>query len=206
MKWRRETPYNFISLFDDVLTVFKETLDYAVNKRNLLGFLLFYATVIIGTLVVIPISLVILCSLHTIDLCLIYLVGKISDGMDDDRPEWVRTLSIITALLTVIPLLVFYTPGIIYSHFKEKKEKKLLEMERRIEITRDEVLRSWGRQAPPPQPYRDRGVKAKDFKPKKYLRPHNFNKERKARFISPGVYIREVDYSFMPSEGRYNNL
>ena len=43
----------------------------------------------------------------------------------------------------------------------------------------------------------DRGVKAKDFKPKKYLAPHNFNKKHKQLFISPGVYIREVDHSII---------
>jgi len=215
MKWRRETPYNFINVFDDVLTVFKEILDYAVNKRNPLGFLLFLATGMISILVIIPIGLVIFGVLHTIDLGLSYLVGKISNGIEDDKPEWVTVISIIAILLTIIPTLIFYTPGIIYQHFKEKKGKRPRELEQRIEITRDEVLRSWGVDAVVRRAMSDVGRERdgfipvrekKDFKPKKYLRPHNFNKERKARFISPGVYIREVDYSFMPSEGRYYNL
>jgi len=199
MKWRRETPYNFINVFDDLLTVFKETLDYAVNLRNTVGFLLFYATVIIGTLVVIPISLVILFSLHTIDLGLSYLVGKISNGIEDDKPEWVKVISLITIILTIIPTLIFYTPGIIYQHFKEKREKKLSEMERRVEITRDEVLRSWGVDAVVRRAMSDVGWEEpikdkKDFKPKNYLVPHNF---KTGKVIIPGLtaVTRELERS-----------
>ena len=44
--------------------------------------------------------------------------------------------------------------------------------------------------------------RVEDFKPKKYLRPHNFNKESKARFISPGVYIE----GNMSTTSGYNSI
>jgi hypothetical protein len=198
MKWRRETPYNFINLFDDVLTVIKEIMDYAANKRNLLGFLLFFATGIISILVVIPISLVILSFLHTIDLSFVTILEKTSAGMNKDESQVIQGLAVLTALLFVLPVLVFYTPSIIYSYFKERREKKRVELEQRVEMAREQVLRSWSNCMPPP-PQSVRTVKTQDFIPKNYLVPHNF---KTGRVIIPGITIQTTALERSSRRGR----
>ena len=176
-----EMPYNLISIPDKAFNLWKRGLDYTVDNHN---FILFILLLFVGF----P-----LCMIITTPILLLagieYFLYTIMDYLDEvgDENKFKSYMSYTGIIIMIVPTLIFFGPGLIYHSIKKHREKKESALNREMEMT-IERIRCNNREMERLQRYTRRN-RVEDFKPKKYLRPHNFNKERKARFISPGVYI-----------------
>ena len=206
MVWRQETQYKFLNVLDNVYRVFREVIDYTVSIRNPFGFILFYATGIIGFSLVLPISFILFNVLHGIDLFFITVLEKTTKGLNEDSPNWIQFISVTIALTFILPIIAFYTPSIIYYHFKDKRDAKIEQKRVNLERARLQAegdLARWTRPTTDLTRFlRTDFVRVnKDFKPKKNIKAHNFT-EHKVRSITPGVYITERDHVIINRRGR----
>jgi hypothetical protein len=204
-KWDDKHMYNWMGAMSFVTAIHAKILNIAMETRNLMGFIGFMMTTIIGFpiryfmvgLMAIPQTFewIMANLIEFID----YLISGNSE--DEDSRQFRTIVGLLMALAFVLPYAMTWgLPDVVLKLVRKHKEKLGSAQRMRDVITRDEVLRNWGITVPPP-PQRSRGVKAKDFKPKKYLVSHKFNKERKERYITPGVYIRETDHTWVPGVG-----
>jgi hypothetical protein len=177
-----EMPYNFISIPDKAFNLWKRGMDYTVDKISLFNFILFCLLMLaVPICVVIVTPIILLAGVE-------YFLYTIMDYLDEvgDENKFKSYMSYTGIMIMLVPTLIFFGPGLIYHSIKKHREKKESALNRGMETI--ERIRCNNREIERLQRYTRRN-RVEDFKPKKYLRPHNFNKERKARFISPGVYI-----------------
>lgn len=190
-----ELPYDFINILDKTITRWKKGIDRTTENKNGWGFLAFISLIILGT-PLIAMSIVLFFTLHTLEYVMAWIIEKIDDNINEGGVR--EYFGITFAVIMFIPLIIFYGPGFIHNKRKERKEKKL-ERERQhqevLDRAREHLRREWC------DPYLPTRVirKTADFKPKKYLVPHNF---RKGKVIIPGVYTE----GNMSTAMGYNNV
>jgi hypothetical protein len=141
------------------------------------------------------------------------LMGWVNKEMERDALDSIRGLPVImVTLFILIPYVITWgLPKLIQEVRKRRVERRLEEQAETLRQV-EEGRRRWehldgleqtredlGRYL---RATRDRGVKAKDFKPKYYVAPHIFNREHKTLFVSPGVYTRD---EFVVTQHREGN-
>lgn len=172
-----EMPYNFISIPDKVFNLWKRGMDYTVDKINLFNFILFCLLMVAVPICVAIVTPIILLAgvEHLFYTIMDYLDDKV--GHDNPLVHFMATCGI---MLMIVPTLTFFGPGLIWNKIKKHRVKK---REERTRLTLEQInndIQQW---------YTIKRVE--DFKPKHTLKAHTFNKKRKERFISPGVYIQD---------------
>jgi hypothetical protein len=186
-----EMPYNFISIPDKVFNLWKRGLDYTVDNHS---FILFILLLFVGF----P-----LCMIITTPILLLagieHLLYTIMDYLDEvgDENKFKSYMSYTGIIIMLVPTLIFFGPGLIYHSIKKHMEKKESALNREMEMT-IERIRCNNREMERLQRYTRRN-RVEDFKPKKYLVPHNF---RKGKVIIPGVYIE----GNMSTTSGYNSI
>jgi hypothetical protein len=186
-----EMPYNFISIPDKVFNLWKRGLDYTVDNHS---FILFILLLFVGF----P-----LCMIITTPILLLagieHLLYTIMDYLDEvgDENKFKSYMSYTGIIIMLVPTLIFFGPGLIYHSIKKHMEKKESALNREMEMT-IERIRCYNREMERLQRYTRRN-RVEDFKPKKYLVPHNF---RKGKVIIPGVYIE----GNMSTTSGYNSI
>jgi hypothetical protein len=191
-----EMPYNFISIPDKAFNLWKRGRDYTVDKISLFNFILFTLLHVVGF----P-----LCMIITTPILLLagveYFLYTIMDYLDyldevGDENKFKSYMSYTGIMIMLVPTLIFFGPGLIYHSIKKHREKKESTLNRGMETI--ERIRCNNREMERLQRYTRRN-RVEDFKPKKYLVPHNF---RKGKVIIPGVYIE----GNMSTTSGYNSI
>jgi hypothetical protein len=206
--WDDKHMYNWMGAMSFVTTIHDKILYITMETRNLMGLIGFIMATVIGFpiryfmvgLISIP------QSFEWIMANLIEVLDRqiVNNNKDEDSKQFRTLLGVVMAFAFVLPYAITWgLPNLISKGIKKRKEKLESRQRMRDVITRDEVRERWGIAVPPP-PQRNRGVKAKDFKPKKHLVPHNFNREHKTLFVSPGVYTRDEFVVVEEREGNVN--
>ena len=114
-----------------------------------------------------------------------------------DENKFKSYMSYTGIMIMLVPTLIFFGPGLIYHSIKKHREKKESALNREMGMT-IERIRCYNRDMERLQRYTRRN-RVEDFKPKKYLVPHNF---RKGKVIIPGVYIE----GNMSTTSGYNSI
>jgi hypothetical protein len=188
-----EMPYNFISIPDKVFNLWKRGRDYTVDKISLFNFILFCLLMLaVPICVVIVTPIILLAGVE-------HLLYTIMDYLDEvgDENKFKSYMSYTGIIIMLVPTLIFFGPGLIYHSIKKHREKKESALNREMEMT-IERIRCNNREMERLQRYTRRN-RVEDFKPKKYLVPHNF---RKGKVIIPGVYIE----GNMSTTSGYNSI
>ena len=129
----------------------------------------------------------------------------VTDGKKPFPVDLLQALLVITTLAVASPFLVWILPMIIYDVIKEKREAKqaretidpdfsdtmieIREQRERIEAILRGDEREIRRQPKP------------DFLPKKTIKVHSLKDKKEPTFVSPGVYTRETDHSYVTVGG-----
>ena len=202
-----EMPYNFISIPDKAFNLWKRGRDYTVDKISLFNFILFCLLMLaVPICVVIVTPIILLAGVE-------YFLYTIMDYLDEvgDENKFKSYMSYTGIMIMIVPTLIFFGPGLIYHSIKKHREKKESALNREMEMTAPyamlinrememtiERIRCNNREMERLQRYTRRN-RVEDFKPKKYLVPHNF---RKGKVIIPGVYIE----GNMSTTSGYNSI
>lgn len=187
-----EMPYNFISIPDKVFNLWNRGTDYTVDKISLFNFILFCLLMLaVPICVVIVTPIILLAGVE-------HLLYTIMDYLDEvgDENKFKSYMSYTGIIIMLVPTLIFFGPGLIYHSIKKHREKKESALNREMETI--ERIRCNNREMERLQRYTRRN-RVEDFKPKKYLVPHNF---RKGKVIIPGVYIE----GNMSTTSGYNSI
>jgi hypothetical protein len=148
---------------------------------------------------------------HTIEWAYLSLIRKVDKLIDDnEKPfeiKFIQALLILTTLVVASPFFVWIGPKALYLHIKDKSSKRTrmewdrLERERNLRREMDEqreriasILRG---DAPEPVSRQPKP----DFLPKKTIKAHSLKDKKGPTFVSPGVYTRETDHSYVTVRG-----
>jgi hypothetical protein len=189
-----EMPYNFISIPDKAFNLWKRGRDYTVDKISLFNFILFCLLMLAVPICVVIVTPIIL--LAGVEHFLFSTIDYLSKGIDNNKGKIKGYLAATTSIIMMPPVLTFFGPVIIWNRIKEHREKKESALNRGMETI--ERIRCNNREMERLQRYTRRN-RVEDFKPKKYLVPHNF---RKGKVIIPGVYIE----GNMSTTSGYNSI
>jgi hypothetical protein len=187
-----EMPYNFISIPDKAFNLWNRGRSYTVDKISLFNFILFCLLMLaVPICVVIVTPILLLAGIE-------HLLYTIMDYLDEvgDENKFKSYMSYTGIIIMLVPTLTFFGPVIIWNRIKEHREKKESALNREMETM--ERIRCYNREMERLQRHTRRN-RVEDFKPKKYLVPHNF---RKGKVIIPGVYIE----GNMSTTSGYNSI
>jgi hypothetical protein len=194
MKWSDKILYPWVEWIEALIGLGDDITDIALEKRSPLGFLIFLMGVIIT-----PIRWFVIGTLSIIQTFEWAFFGKVTEFIHNrvERNGELNAKDFIAIVLLgfgiMAPLMLTWgLPAIIRDKRKDKREKEL----ERIRLARERSEREWGRIREEIVELEARLAErrqAKDFKPKKRVTPHNFNKKRKERFVCPGVYVTESE-------------
>lgn len=122
--------------------------------------------------------------------------------------SFIQDLLALTTLAVASPFFVWIGPKALYLHIKDKSSKRTrmewdrLERERNLQREMDEqreriaaILRGDA-----PEPVSRQHTKP-DFLPKKTIKAHSLKDKKGPTFVSPGVYTRETDHSYVTVGG-----
>jgi signal transduction histidine kinase len=189
MKWSDKILYPWVEWIEALIGLGDDINNIAYEKREPWGFLIFLMGVIIT-----PIRWFVIGTLSIIQTFEWVFFGKVTEFIHNrvERNGELNATDFIAIVLLgfgiMAPLMLTWgLPAIIRDKRKDKREKEL----ERIRLAQEQREREWG-------VIREEIVElevrlaerreAKDFKPKKRVTPHNFNKERKTILVSPGVF------------------
>jgi hypothetical protein len=183
-----EMPYNFISIPDKVFNLWKRGMDYTVDKISLFNFILFCLLMVAVPICVAIVTPILL--LAGIEHLFYTIMDYLDERIGHDNPL-VHFMTVFGIMIMLVPTLTFVGPSLIWHNIKKYRVKK---REERTRLTLEQInndIQQW---------YTIKRVE--DFKPKHRLKAHTFNKKRKERFISPGVYIE----GNMSTASGYNSI
>ena len=211
-KWEDKHMYDWLGWMRSLINVRERINDWTVSPKKAYKFPIFMANnVILAPILFFIVGL--MTMMKTVEWSMALLMGWVNKEMDRDALDGLKAFPVLmVTLFILIPYAVTWgLPKLIQEVRKGRVERRLeeqaetlrqVEEDRRrwehldgLEQTREDLgryLRST----------RDRGVKAKDFKPKYYVAPHIFNREHKTLFVSPGVYTRD---EFVVTQHREGN-
>jgi signal transduction histidine kinase len=189
MKWSDKILYPWVEWIEALIGLGDDINNIALEKRSPLGFLIFLMGVIIT-----PIRWFAIGTLSIIQTFEWVFFGKVTEFIHNrvERNGELNAKDFIAIVLLgfgiMAPLMLTWgLPAIIRDKRKDKREKEL----ERIRLAQEQREREWGvirEEIVELEARLAERREAKDFKPKKRVTPHNFNKERKAILVSPGVY------------------
>jgi signal transduction histidine kinase len=192
MKWSDKILYPWVEWIEALIGLGDKITNIALEKREPWGFLIFLMGVIIT-----PIRWFVIGTLTIIQTFEWAFFGKVTEFIHKriERNGELNAKDFIVIILLgfgiMAPLMLTWgLPAIIRDKRKDKREKEL----ERIRLAQEQREREWGRIREEIVELEARLAErrqAKDFKPKKHVTPHNFNKECKAIFVRPGVYVTE---------------
>lgn len=195
MKWSDKILYPWVEWIEALIGLGDDINNIALEKRSPLGFLIFLMGVITT-----PIRWFAIGTLAIIQTFEWVFFGKVTEFINNrvERNGELNAKDFIAIILLgfgiMTPLMLTWgLPAIIRDKRKDKREKEL----ERIRLARERSEREWGVIRETIVELETRLAErreAKDFKPKKRVTPHNFNNKRKAIFVRPGVYVRDVDH------------
>jgi hypothetical protein len=211
-KWEDKHMYDWLGWMRSLINVRERINDWTVSPKKAYKFPIFMANnVILAPILFFIVGL--MTMMKTVEWSMALLMGWVNKEMERDALDSIRGLPVImVTLFILIPYAVTWgLPKLIQEVRKGRVERRLeeqaetlrqVEEDRRrwehldgLEQTREDLGRYL-------RATRDRGVKAKDFKPKYYVAPHIFNREHKTLFVSPGVYTRD---EFVVTQHREGN-
>lgn len=211
-KWDDKHMYNWIDWMRSIIALHKKVEDWCFIKCSFPRFMAFYLNLTFGSLL--KYTLVGLMAIpQSFEWIIALLMGWVNKEMERDALDSIRGLPVImVTLFILIPYVITWgLPKLIQEVRKRRVERRLEEQAETLRQV-EEGRRRWehldgleqtredlGRYL---RATRDRGVKAKDFKPKYYVAPHIFNREHKTLFVSPGVYTRD---EFVVTQHREGN-
>ena len=210
--WEDKHMYDWLGWMRSLINVRERINVWTVSPKKAYKFPIFMANnVILAPVIFFIVGLMVI--LKTFEWSMALLMGWVNKEMDRDALDSIRGLPVImVTLFILIPYAVTWgLPRIIQEVRQNKVERRLEEQAETLRQV-EEGRRRWehldgleqtredlGRYL---RATRDRGVKAKDFKPKYYVAPHIFNREHKTLFVSPGVYTRD---EFVVTQHREGN-
>ena len=149
---------------------------------------------------------------HTFEWAYLSLIRKVDKLIDDyEKPFVIRFILAFTTGLTIavaLPFFVWIGPKALYLHIKDKSGKRTrmewdrLERERnsRREIREQQERIAAILRGDAPEPVSRQRTKP-DFLPKKTIKVHSLKDKKGPTFVSPGVYTRETDHSYVTVGG-----
>ena len=203
-KWDDKHMYNWVGWMRSIIALHKKVEDWCFITYSFPRFTVFYLNLTFGSLLKYT-----LIGLMAIPQTIEWIMANIIDGVDylivnNNKEEDARQLRVLIGVVMAFAFVLPYAitwglPNLISENIKRRKEKKanrivvmetiresVIEDLNPWEVTnrnREEMFRGIMAQL-----RRDR---TKDFTPKKKIKAHNFNTERKTRYVSPGVYTRD---------------
>lgn len=211
-KWEDKHMYDWLGWMRSLINVRERINDWTVSPKKAYKFPIFMANnVILAPILFFIVGL--MTMMKTVEWSMALLMGWVNKEMDRDALDGLKAFPVLmVTLFILIPYAVTWgLPKLIQEVRKGRVERRLeeqaetlrqVEEDRRrwehldgLEQTREDLGRYL-------RATRDRGVKAKDFKPKYYVAPHIFNREHKTLFVSPGVYTRD---EFVVTQHREGN-
>jgi hypothetical protein len=200
-KWEDKHMYDWLGWMRSLINVRERINDWTVSPKKAYKFPIFMANnVILAPILFFIVGL--MTMMKTVEWSMALLMGWVNKEMDRDALDGLKAFPVLmVTLFILIPYAVTWgLPKLIQEVRQGRVERRLeeqaetlrqVEEDRRrwehldgLEQTREDLGRYL-------RATRDRGVKAKDFKPKYYVAPHIFNREHKTLFVSPGVYTRD---------------
>lgn len=197
--------YNWVGWMRSISALHKKVEDWCFIKYSFPRFMAFYLTLTLGSLLKYT-----LVGLMAIPQTIEWIMANIIEGVDyimvgnlgnEDVRQLRTLLGFVMAILFVLPYVTTWgLPKLISEVIKKRKEKKAnrrrVVMED-IRVSVNEDLNHWDiTNGDREEMFRNimvrlRRDRSKDFTPKKKIKAHNFNTERKSIYISPGVYTRD---------------
>ena len=217
-KWDDKHMYNWIGWMRSIIALHKKVEDWCFIKYSFLRYMVFGLNLTFGS--ILKYTLIGLISIpQSFEWIMANLIEAIdylivNNNKEEDSRQFRTLLGVVMAFAFVLPYAITWgLPNLISEVRKGRVERRLEEQAEtlrqveedrrrwehldRLEQTREDLGRYL-------RATRDRGVKAKDFKPKYYVAPHIFNREHKTLFVSPGVYTRDEFVVVEEREGNVN--
>ena len=201
-KWDDKHMYNWIGWMRSISALHKKVEDWCFIKYSFPRFMAFYLTMTLGSILKYT-----LIGLIAIPQTFEWIMANIIEGVDylivnNNKEEDARQLRVligfVMAILFVLPYVTTWgLPKLISEVIKKRKEKRSNRRRAVIENIRESVIEDlsrWEQQDTINELLRSISEQRrayKDFTPKKDIKAHNFNTERKSIYVSPGVYTRD---------------
>jgi hypothetical protein len=172
-----ETVYNAPNTFNKLTDYLYNLLIKCVSLRNLLGFIGFILTIVLGFTIVTPISFITLIGIiHPIDYVLTKLQNTIEYLLNSNNG--IYNFLANTLIMTLgIPMIIFYIPAIIHDSINKKTERVEPVVEETIRVE-SQRIRDMRRRVDELNRILQ-CLPIKDFKPIHNIKRH--------RFISPDI-------------------
>ena len=201
-KWGDKHMYNWIGWMRSISTLHKKVEDWCFIKYSFPRYMAFGLNLTFGSILKYT-----LIGLMAIPQTIEWIMANIIEGVDylivgnpeNEDVRQLRTLiGLVMALAFVLPYAITWgLPNLISENIKIHKENKANRRRvviENIRVSVNEDLSRWQQQDTIDglrRSLRERGRVYKDFTPKKDIKAHKFNTERKSIYISPGVYTRD---------------
>lgn len=201
-KWDDKHMYNWVGWMRSISALHKKVVDWSFIKYSFPRFMAFYLTMTLGSILKYT-----LIGLIAIPQTFEWIMANIIEGVDylivnNNKEEDARQLRVligfVMAILFVLPYVTTWgLPKLISEVIKKRKEKRSNRRRAVIENIRESVIEDlsrWEQQDTINELLRSISEQRrayKDFTPKKDIKAHNFNTERKSIYVSPGVYTRD---------------
>ena len=201
-KWDDKHMYNWVGWMRSISALHKKVEDWCFIKYSFPRFMAFYLTMTLGSILKYT-----LIGLIAIPQTFEWIMANIIEGVDylivnNNKEEDARQLRVligfVMAILFVLPYVTTWgLPKLISEVIKKRKEKRSNRRRAVIENIRESVIEDlsrWEQQDTINELLRSISEQRrayKDFTPKKDIKAHNFNTERKSIYVSPGVYTRD---------------
>ena len=203
-KWEDKHMYDWLGWMRSISALHKKVEDWSLINYSFPRFMAFGLNLTFGSILKYT-----LIGLMAIPQTFEWIMRNIGDGVNKPgkvRGEGIKyhirdftyVMLVLLGLFVVIPFtLTWGLPNLISENIKGRKEKRSNRRRAVIENIRvsvNEDLSRWQQQDTIDgllRSLRERGRVYKDFTPKKDIKAHKFNTERKSIYISPGVYTRD---------------
>ena len=202
--WDDKHMYNWLGWMRSLINVRERINDWTVSPKKAYKFPIFIANNVILSPVLFFI-VGIMSMLQTFEWIMAniiegtdyLIVGNreiIVDNHEDEGVRQLRTLlGIVIAFALVLPYAITWgLPNIISENIKRHKEKRLNLQQDSIEAINEPLIQR--RREEILQREIEHYLNALDsnkIRPKKYIKAHKFDTERKSIYVSPGVYIMD---------------
>jgi hypothetical protein len=203
-KWDDKHMYNWVGWMRSISALYKKVEDWCFIEYSFPRYMAFGLNLTFGSILKYT-----LIGLMAIPQTIEWIMANIIEGVDylivnNNKEEDARQLRVLIGVVMAFTFVLPYAitwglPNLISEIIKRRKEKKA---NRRVvmETIRDSViedLNPWEvTNRSSDERFRNimvqlRRDRTKDFTPKKDIKAHKFNTERKVRYVSPGVYTRD---------------
>ena len=201
-KWDDKHMYNWVGWMRSISALHKKVEDWCIIEYSFPRYMAFGLNLTFGSILKYT-----LVGLMAIPQTFEWIMANIIEGIDylivnNNKEEDARQLRVLIGVVMAFAFVLPYAitwglPNLISEKIKKHKEKRSNRRRAVIENITESVIEDlsrWQQQDTIDgllRSLRERGRVYKDFTPKKDIKAHNFNTERKSIYVSPGVYTRD---------------